>query len=232
MRAVGCALNDAADRDFDKHVKRTANRPLTTGEISLKEALLLAGTLAVLALLLALTLPRQTQLLTIPAIILAASYPFFKRFFAIPQAYLGVAFGFGILMAFSAVLHHIPPVAWVLLAANVFWSCAYDTEYAMVDRDDDLLIGMRTAAITFGRFDVLAIMICYTCYFALTIWAGVMANLGLPFFVGMAVAIGCAIYHYFLIRGREREPCFKAFLHNNWLGAVIFLGIALDYAIR
>ncbi len=232
MRSAGCAVNDYADQDFDKHVKRTAERPITSGRVSGKEALAIAAGLALLAFLLIQPLNALVKQLSVAALIIAATYPYFKRFFAIPQAYLGIAFGFGMPMAFAAVQGTVPPVAWLLLVGNVFWAVAYDTEYAMVDRDDDLKIGIKTSAITFGRFDVAAIMFCYGMHLAILLVAGRYFALGLPFLLGMAVAAGCAVYHYFLIRGRERAPCFAAFRHNNYLGAAVFAGIALDYALR
>ncbi len=232
MRSAGCAVNDYADQDFDKHVKRTAERPITSGRVSGKEALLIAAGLALAAFLLIQPLNALVKQLSVAALLIAGSYPYFKRFFAIPQAYLGIAFGFGMPMAFAAVQNTVPPVAWLLLLGNVFWAVAYDTEYAMVDRDDDLKIGIKTSAITFGRFDVAAIMLCYGVHLAILLVVGQHFGLGLPFLLGMAVAAACAIYHYFLIRGRERAPCFAAFRHNNYLGAAVFAGIALDYALR
>ena len=232
MRSAGCAINDWADRDFDRHVKRTAERPLTSGQIAPNEALGVAATLALAAGLLVLPLPRLAWLLAVVALCVAASYPFFKRFFAIPQAYLGIAFGFGIPLAFAAVQQQVPLLAWVLLAGNVFWAVAYDTAYAMVDRDDDLKIGIRTSAITFGSADVAAICVCYLGFFATLAWAGVTLQLGWPFWLGLAAAAGCAVYHYTLIRTRERQRCFAAFLHNNWLGACVFAGLAAAYAVR
>ena len=232
MRSAGCAVNDYADQDFDKHVKRTAERPITSGRVSGKEALAIAAGLALLAFLLIQPLNALVKQLSVAALIIAATSPYFKRFFAIPQAYLGIAFGFGMPMAFAAVQDSVPPVAWLLLAGNVFWAVAYDTEYAMVDRDDDLKIGIKTSAITFGRFDVAAIMVCYAVHLAILLVVGRQFGLGLPFLLGIAVAAGCAVYHYFLIRGRERAPCFAAFRHNNYLGAAVFAGIALDYALR
>ena len=232
MRSAGCAINDVADRDIDKHVKRTAARPVTSGRISAKEALAVAAVLALLAFALILPLNALTKQLSLAAVIIAATYPYFKRFFAIPQAYLGIAFGFGIPMAFAAVQNEVPAIAWWLLLGNVFWAVAYDTEYAMVDRDDDLKIGIKTSAITFGRFDVTAVMICYAA--SLLIWLVCGWQLGLRtwFIAGLAVAAVCAIYHYTLIRSRERMACFAAFRHNNWLGAAVFAGVALDHALR
>jgi 4-hydroxybenzoate polyprenyltransferase len=232
MRSAGCAINDYADRDIDRHVKRTAERPLTTGRIRSWEALAVAALLALLAFVLILPLNLLTKQLSVAAVIIAASYPYFKRFFAIPQAYLGIAFGFGIPMAFAAIQNNVPPAAWLLLIANIFWAIAYDTEYAMVDRDDDLKIGIRTSAITFGRFDVAAVMLCYVMSFALIFVVGWDAGLRYWFAAGLLVALGCAFYHYTLIRERDRMRCFTAFRHNNWLGAAIFAGIALDYAMR
>jgi 4-hydroxybenzoate polyprenyltransferase len=230
MRSSGCAINDYADRDFDRHVKRTAERPLTSGRIKGWEAVMVAVVLAILSFLLILPLNTLTKQLSVVAVIVAGSYPYFKRFFAIPQAYLGIAFGFGIPMAFAAVQNQVPPVAWWLLAANVFWSVAYDTAYAMVDRDDDIKLGMRTSAITFGRFDVTAIMLCYAAALGIDLACGWMLGLRWWFVAGVLVAAGMALYHYTLIRERDRMKCFAAFRHNNWLGAALFAGVALDYA--
>ncbi|HKB60771.1 MAG TPA: 4-hydroxybenzoate octaprenyltransferase [Gallionellaceae bacterium] len=229
MRSAGCAVNDYADRDFDKHVKRTRERPVTSGRIAPAEALLVAAVLALLALCLILPLNRLTLLLSVPAVFLAASYPFTKRFLAIPQAYLGIAFGFGIPMAFAAVQNTVPAVAWLLLAANILWCIAYDTEYAMVDRDDDIALGIHSSALFFGRRDVAAVMGCYAGAIGLLAWAGHMAHLSWIFYAGLAAAAGIALYHYTLIRDRQRERCFKAFLHNNWFGAAVFAGIAASY---
>ncbi|HEV7815321.1 MAG TPA: 4-hydroxybenzoate octaprenyltransferase [Janthinobacterium sp.] len=232
MRSAGCAINDYADQDFDKFVTRTAERPITSGRVSGKEALAIAAALALLAFALIQPLNALTKQLSVAALFLAASYPYTKRFFAIPQAYLGIAFGFGIPMAFAAVQGSVPAVAWYLLLGNICWSVAYDTEYAMVDRDDDLKIGIKTSAITFGRHDVAIVMLCYAA--TLLIWLVCGWQLGLRgwFLLGLAIAAGCAVYHYTLIRGRERSACMTAFRHNNWLGAAIFAGIALDYALR
>lgn len=232
MRSAGCVINDYADRDFDPHVERTKDRPLARRVIGTREALLLAGGLSLLAFLLILRLNKLTILLSFAALFLAASYPFTKRFFALPQAYLGIAFGFGIPMAFAAQTGTVPAFAWAMLAANVFWSVAYDTEYAMVDREDDLKIGVRTAAITFGRYDVLAVMLCYAATLGILAWVGQGFGLGGFFYGGLAVAAGIALYHYSLIKDRERAKCFQAFLHNNWLGGAIFVGIVLDYLFR
>ena len=227
MRSAGCAINDFADRDFDRHVKRTAERPLTAGKIRAWEAVMVAVVLALLSLALITPLNLLTKQLSVLAVLIAASYPYFKRFFALPQAYLGIAFGFGIPMAYAAVLNTVPTEAWVLLLANVFWALAYDTEYAMVDRDDDLRIGIRTSAITFGRYDVLAVMLCYAISLALITAVGVQHGLGKGFFIGMLVAAGIAVYHWTLIRERDPMRCFAAFRHNNWLGAAVFAGVVL-----
>ena len=233
MRSAGCVINDYADRDFDKHVERTKERPLTSGKVTTREALWLFAALCLLSfgLVLALGMPLVTWL-SLPAVFLAASYPFTKRFFAIPQAYLGIAFGFGIPMAYAAHLDGVPAEAWWLLLANVFWAVAYDTEYAMVDRNDDLKIGIKTSAITFGRFDVAAVMLCYAATLAIIGGIGYSLHLGGAFYAGLAVAAGIMGVHYTWIRGRERMPCFKAFLHNNWVGAAIFAGIVVDFLIR
>ncbi|GAB3426649.1 4-hydroxybenzoate octaprenyltransferase [Massilia solisilvae] len=231
MRSAGCAINDYADRDFDLHVKRTAERPLTSGRIRAWEAVAVAAALSVISFLLILPLNALTKELSVVAVIVAGTYPYFKRFFAIPQAYLGIAFGFGIPMAFAAVQGEVPAVAWWLLVANIFWAVAYDTEYAMVDRDDDLKIGIKTSAITFGRYDVAAVMLCYAAALAIDLVCGWVIGLRWWFVAGIAVAVAMAVYHYFLIRGRDRMRCFAAFRHNNWLGAAVFAGVALDYAI-
>jgi len=231
MRSAGCVINDYADRDFDGHVERTANRPLATGAVSTREALWLAGGLAVLAFLLVLPLDALVIWMSIPALFLAASYPFTKRFFALPQAYLGLAFGFSIPMGFAAVQGTVPALAWLMLLANTLWTIAYDTEYAMVDRPDDLKIGIKTSAITFGRFDVAAVMLCYAGAIALLAVVGGMISAGAAYYLGLVLAAGIAGYHYVLIRGRERAACFKAFRHNNWFGAAVFAGIVLDHLL-
>ena len=233
MRSAGCAINDFADRDLDAHVKRTAYRPLAAKKISSKEALALAAALALIAFALVVVfLNRLTLYLSFVALFLAASYPYTKRFFAMPQAYLGVAFGFGVPMAFAAQTEAIPPLAWWLLTANMFWTIAYDTEYAMVDRDDDMKIGIKTTAILFGKYDVAAVMFCYLVMLAILTGIGKVIGLGWPYFVGLTIACGIALFHYTLIRKRERERCFKAFLHNNWLGFTVFCGVMFDYAVR
>jgi 4-hydroxybenzoate polyprenyltransferase len=232
MRSAGCAVNDWADRAFDAHVERTAARPLAKGEIEPFEALLLAGALAFCAFLLIFSTNRTAVLWSFPAAGIAFVYPFCKRFFALPQAFLGIAFSFGIPMAYAAALGRVPAFAWALLAINLFWVVAYDTEYAMVDRDDDVRIGIRTSAITFGRFDLAAIALCYAVYLAGMAWVGVEIGLGVLYFAGLAVAAAIAVYHVWLIRGRDRASCFRAFLHNHWLGLAVFAGTALDYAVR
>ena len=232
MRSAGCVINDYADKDFDGHVERTRNRPLAARRVSPKEALWLAAGLAVLSFLLILPLNGLTIAMSVPAVFLAGSYPFTKRFFAIPQAYLGIAFGFGIPMAFAAFQNDIPLEAWMMLLANVFWAVAYDTEYAMVDRPDDLKIGIKTSAITFGRFDVAAVMACYAATLLILGWVGLATGGGAIFLAGLVVSAGIIAYHYTLIRERDRPKCFKAFLHNNWVGAAIFAGWVLDYWMR
>ncbi|MEM5461908.1 4-hydroxybenzoate octaprenyltransferase [Paraburkholderia phytofirmans] len=230
MRSVGCALNDYADRGFDRHVRRTIHRPLAAGRMAPWEAMAVAVFLAIIAFILVLALNPMTRMLGVCALFLAGSYPFMKRVFSIPQAYLGIAFGFGIPMAFSAVRGEVPSTAWVLLAANVFWSIAYDTEYAMVDRDDDIRIGIRSAAITLGRFDVVGIMSCYGVMFGIYGWVGIRIGLGAPFWMFWSSAVVCAAYHYQLIKGRVPKRCFAAFLHNNWVGGLLFAGVALSYS--
>lgn len=231
MRSAGCAVNDYADREFDKHVERTKDRPVTSGRVSAREAVTLAVVLALVALLITLPLGLDVVLMSLPAAFLAGSYPFMKRFFPMPQAYLGIAFGFGIPMSFVAVQGQVPAEAWWLLLANVFWTLAYDTEYALVDKPDDLKIGIRTSAITLGRFDVLGIMVFYALAFA--VWAGLAVALQLSwvFWLTFAAALGCVVYHYTLIRQRDRLRCFKAFLHNNWVGGLLFLGLLLHYGV-
>lgn len=233
MRSAGCAINDYADRDFDAYVERTADRPLASKKISAAEALVVAGVLALIAFsLVVIFLNRQTLYLSFIALFLAASYPFTKRFFAMPQAYLGIAFGFGIPMAFMAETEAVPMLAWWMLIANVFWTIAYDTEYAMVDRDDDVKIGIRTTALLFGKYDVAIVMFCYLVMLAILTAIGKVIGLGWPYFSSLGIACGIALFHYTLIRKREREQCFKAFLHNNWLGFSVFCGVMFDYALR
>jgi len=232
MRSAGCAINDYADRDFDKHVLRTKERPLTSGKISKKEAISIAVGLALIAFLLIQPLNTLTKQLSVFAVVIAGIYPFTKRVFSMPQAVLGVAFGFGIPMAFAAIQNGIPIEAWILFIGNVFWVIAYDTAYAMVDRDDDIRLGLKTSAITFGRFDVTAVSICYGVLFASQIWVAELAQLSKWFYLGWSAALGCAIYELRLITTRKRDACFKAFLHNNWLGASLFIGILLGLLLK
>ena len=232
MRSAGCCINDVADRDFDRHVKRTATRPVTSGAVSVKEALLLGAALALLAFAIVLTTNALTIGCSFAALAITMVYPYAKRFFSMPQAMLGVAFGFGIPMAFAAVQNSVPLLAWVLLLGNLFWVLAYDTEYAMVDRDDDLLIGMKTSAITLGRMDVPAIMLFYLLY--VLIWTAALMPyaFGAIFYIAVGVTLAQAVWHYTLIRKRSRDGCFKAFRLNHWLGFTMFAGIAASYAIK
>jgi 4-hydroxybenzoate polyprenyltransferase len=232
MRSAGCAMNDWADRDFDAHVARTAQRPLAAGIIAPWEALAVAGVGALVAFLLVLFTNRATMLWSIAALAIAVVYPFCKRFLAIPQAFLGIAFSFGIPMAYAAVQSRVPLLAWALLVINLFWVVAYDTEYAMVDRDDDAKIGIRTSALTFGRADVAATALCYALYLTGMVWIGRVYALGPVYFAGLAIALLIAIHHVWIIRSREPAACFRAFLGNHWLGMSVFLGVALDYAFR
>jgi 4-hydroxybenzoate polyprenyltransferase len=232
MRSAGCCLNDVADRDFDKHVKRTANRPVTSGALGGKEALMLGAVLALLAFGLVLTTNKATILLSFAALAVAIIYPFAKRVFSMPQAVLGVAFSFGIPMAFSAVQGTVPAMAWILLFGNLFWVIAYDTEYAMVDRDDDLKIGMKTSAITMGRYDVVIIALCYVLYLSIWTLAGAFYAYSAIYLVALFVAILQVVWHIWLIRNREREACFKAFCLNHWMGFTVFAGIALSFAFK
>ena len=231
MRSAGCAVNDVADRDFDKHVKRTAQRPVTSGAVSTREALLLGAGLALTAFALVLTTNTATIAWSVAALAVSIFYPFTKRFFSMPQAVLGVAFSFGVPMAFAAVRGEVPALAWVLLLGNLCWVIAYDTEYAMVDRDDDLKIGIRTSAITLGRFDVAGVMAFYALFIA--VWAAVGVHLGLGplYYAGLAAAAGIALWHYTLIRTRSRDGCFRAFRLNHWLGFAVFVGVLADRAL-
>jgi 4-hydroxybenzoate polyprenyltransferase len=243
MRSAGCCVNDVADRDFDKHVKRTAQRPVTRGAVSVKEALLLGALLALGAFGLVLTTNAITIAWSFVALAITLAYPYAKRFVSMPQAVLGVAFSFGIPMAFAAVnatgpvslaglYNSVPPLAWLLLLGNLFWVLAYDTEYAMVDRDDDLAIGIKTSAITLGHFDVAAVMACYAVY--LSIWALALTGRlsSWPFYTGIVAAAAQAAWHGRLIRDRSRAGCFKAFRLNHWVGFAVFAGIATAYAVR
>lgn len=243
MRSAGCCVNDVADREFDRHVKRTAARPVTSGAVSVREALVLGAALAAAAFALVLTTNPAAILLSVVALAVTLLYPFSKRVVSMPQAVLGVAFSFGIPMAFAAaqggsewrlaaIPEAVPPHAWWLLLSNLFWVLAYDTEYAMVDRDDDLRIGMKTSAITLGRFDVPAVMVFYGIYLAS--WAGLGHALGLGawFLAGIAAAATQAAWHHALIRDRTRDGCFRAFRQNHWLGFAVFAGVAVDLALR
>ncbi|MGE4051731.1 MAG: 4-hydroxybenzoate octaprenyltransferase [Piscinibacter sp.] len=232
MRSAGCAVNDVADRDFDRHVKRTAQRPVTSGALPASEALALGAALALLAFLLVLTTNLATILWSVAALAVTIFYPFTKRFFSMPQAVLGVAFSFGIPMAFAAVTGEAPALAWGLLLGNLFWVLAYDTEYAMVDRDDDLKIGIRTSAITLGRFDVAGVMLFYAAFLAIWAWLGAGLGFGGPYFAGLAAAGAIAGWHYTLIRTRTREGCFRAFRLNHWVGFAVFAGVLADFALR
>ena len=228
MRSAGCVMNDIADRKYDGLVERTKLRPLATQEVSVKEAIYLAVGLSLIAFLLVCFLNRQTILLSFAALLLAATYPLTKRFLAIPQAYLGVAFGFGIPMAFAAINDYVPPLAWWLLLANVFWAIAYDTAYAMVDREDDAKIGIQSSALLFGRYDVLAIMLCFAAMLAILVYIGLFMQFGMVYFSGLLLASALMVQQYFLIKKRLKADCFKAFLRNSWIGAVITLGLFVE----
>ncbi len=225
MRSAGCALNDYADREFDPHVERTRGRPLAAGEIRSREALAVAAALAAAAFALVLFLNPLAIALSFAGLAIAVLYPFTKRFFALPQAMLGVAFGFGIPMAYAAIQQQLPLECWLLFAANFFYAFAYDTEYAMVDRDDDARIGIRTSALTLGRWDVPVVLACYALMLALLAAEGLLLGLAWPYYAGLAAAAGMMVHHWRLIRERTREGSFQAFLHNNWVGAAVFVGI-------
>ena len=232
MRSAGCAINDWADREFDGAVKRTAMRPLASGEISGREALWVGAACALAASILLVPLNWHARFWALPALAIAAVYPFTKRFFAIPQAILGLAFSMGIPMAFAAVRSEVPPIAWVLMFANFFWVMAYDTEYAMVDRDDDIRIGIKTSALFFGKFDVLAVSVSYTSFLGIMAGVGVWQQFGLLYYAGLVLAAVLAVNHIWLIRGRDRGKCFAVFRGNNLLGICVFVGVALDFAVR
>ncbi len=229
MRSAGCVINDYADRKIDSHVKRTAQRPLTAGLVSKKEALVLFGILVALAFLLVVTLNPLTIGLSLVGAFLATSYPFTKRFTHLPQAYLGAAFGWAIPMAFAAQTGSVDPRSWWLFAAVLVWALIYDTMYAMVDRDDDLKIGVKSTAILFGRYDRLIIGLLQLIFLELLIHVGRLFGLGPYYYLGLAVAAVLMVYHQWLIRNRQRDPCFRAFLHNHWVGVVIFIGILANY---
>ncbi len=232
MRSAGCCINDVADREFDRHVKRTAQRPVTTGAVSVKEALAVGAALALLAFMLVLTTNAVTVGMSFAALAITMVYPYAKRFVSMPQAVLGLAFGLGIPMAFAAVLGQVPMLAWVLMLGNIFWVLAYDTEYAMVDRDDDLKIGINTSAITLGRWDVTVVLLCYL--FFISFWAIALIYKAQSAILNVAfcAALLQVVWHYTLIKGRSREGCFKAFRLNHWLGLTVFAGIALGYALK
>ena len=232
MRSAGCAVNDVADRDFDRHVKRTAHRPVTSGAVSVREALWLGALLALLAFALVLTTNATTIAWSVAALAISIAYPFTKRFFSMPQAVLGIAFSFGIPMAFAAVQQQVPALAWWLLLGNLFWVLAYDTEYAMVDRDDDLAIGIKTSAITLGRFDVAGVMLFYGAFIAIWGLLGAQLNFGAAYFAGLAAAALIAAWHFTLISDRSRDGCFRAFRLNHWIGFVVFAGVVVDHALR
>ena len=232
MRSAGCTINDIADRDFDRHVKRTTQRPITSGQLGVKEAALVGVVLTLVAFVLVLTTRWEAVAWSVPAVLFTILYPFTKRFFAMPQAFLGIAFNFGIVIAFAAVQGRVPATAWVLWLANLFLVLAYDTEYAMVDRDDDLKIGMKTSAITLGRFDVAAIMGFFVLCLGLTAWVLAPYGLGWPLWLGLGVAAAQVAWHFALIKDRTREGCFTAFSKSHWIGAAIFAGVALGYLLR
>jgi 4-hydroxybenzoate polyprenyltransferase len=232
MRSAGCCLNDVADREFDRHVKRTARRPVTSGAVAVREALVLGAVLAFVAFALVLTTNLAAVLWSFAALALTLVYPYTKRFLSMPQAVLGIAFSFGIPMAFAAVRGEVPALAWALLLGNALWVLAYDTEYAMVDRDDDIRIGIRTSALTLGRFDVAGVMGFYALYLASWAAIGAWLGLGWPYFVAIGVGAAIALWHYTLIRARSREGCFRAFRLNHWLGFTLFAGIAVAAVLR
>ena len=232
MRSAGCCINDVADRDFDRHVKRTAQRPITSGQVSVKEALALGAVLALVSLGLVLTTNWAAVAWSVPALLVTILYPFTKRFFAMPQAVLGIAFNFGIVIAFAAVRGEVPDTAWLLWLGNLFWVLAYDTEYAMVDRDDDLKIGMKTSAITLGRFDVAAIVLFYLLFLSFWVLALIPLALGAIFYIAIALALAQVGWHWWLIRTRTREGCFRAFRMNHWVGFTLFVGVMGGYALR
>lgn len=213
MRSAGCVMNDIADRDFDGHVERTQHRPLAQGAVTIKEAYSLAISLSLMAFVLVCFLNKTTIFLSVPALLLACTYPLTKRFLAIPQAYLGFAFGFGVPMAFAAINNHIPMVAWWILLANVFWAVAYDTAYAMVDRDDDMKIGIRSSALFFGKHDVLAVMLCYVAMLSILIYIGWLLHFGVYYFFALLLVVGLVVWQYQLIKKRIKAECFNAFFY-------------------
>ncbi|MFQ6023173.1 MAG: 4-hydroxybenzoate octaprenyltransferase [Acidiferrobacterales bacterium] len=231
MRSAGCVINDYADRDFDPQVKRTRDRPVAAGRVTAREALALFTVLSLMAFVLVLQLNRLTIAMSLVAILLATTYPFLKRYTHLPQFYLGAAFGWAIPMGFAAQTNTVPAVAWVMFSANVFWAVAYDTEYSMVDRDDDIRIGMKSTAILFGTYDRLMIAVAHALTLGLLVVTGVLAGLGTLYYAGLVFAAGLAVYQQQLIRSRERDECFRAFMNNNWFGAAVFSGLLLDYLL-
>ncbi|MCR4332842.1 MAG: 4-hydroxybenzoate octaprenyltransferase [Sulfuricaulis sp.] len=229
MRSAGCVINDYADRDFDPHVERTHDRPIAAGRVSPREALVLFAAVCLIAFALVLTLNRLTILLSFAGAFLAATYPFVKRFTHLPQFYLGAAFGWGIPMAFAAQTGGIPPVGWTLFAASVCWAVAYDTAYAMVDRDDDRKVGVKSTAILFGRHDRAMVFLFHVLTLSLLAYSGALAGLGLRYYAGLVAALGFVLYQQHLMRDRTRDGCFRAFLNNNWFGAAVFAGLLLNY---
>ncbi|MFA7679216.1 MAG: 4-hydroxybenzoate octaprenyltransferase [Pigmentiphaga sp.] len=232
MRAAGCGINDYLDRDVDKFVERTRDRVLTTGQISTKEALGVTAVLVLLAALLIIPMNTLVWKLSVVAVFLAATYPTFKRWFGIPQAYLGIAYGFGIPMGYAAVLETVPFEGWLMLLASIFWTLAYDTEYAMVDRPDDLRLGLKASAVTFGRYDVLIVGICYAVCLLILAYLGQLLGYGWPFNLSLLGAAGIAVVHLWWIRERDRSQCFRAFLHNTWFGFVIFVGVFIETTVK
>ena len=232
MRSAGCCVNDVADREFDRHVKRTAQRPVTSGAMSPQEALAFGAVLALVAFGLVLTTNVPTIAMSFGALAVAIIYPFTKRFVSMPQAVLGVAFSFGVPMAFTAVQGRVPALAWWLLLSNLFWVLAYDTAYAMVDRDDDIRIGIKTSALTLGRFDVAAVMGFYAVFFASWLALGLSQGLGWPFVLGVVGGVAQSLWHYTLVRTRDRDACFRVFRENHWVGFSMFVGTVADYLLR
>jgi 4-hydroxybenzoate polyprenyltransferase len=232
MRAAGCVINDYADRDFDPHVARTKQRPLAAGKVTPKEAVIVFVVLCLCAFGLVLLLNTYTIMLSFGGAFLAASYPFMKRYTQLPQAYLGIAFGWAVPMAFSAQLDHIPPVAWVMYVAVILWALVYDTMYAMVDKEDDLKIGVKSTAILFGAYDRHIMAVLQVIILGLLVLIGQIQQLGLPYYLGVLVAAGLCIYQQYLIVNREKQRCFQAFLNNNWFGMAVFIGLALDYCLQ
>lgn len=231
-RSAGCVINDYADRWLDPHVERTKNRPLATGAVRGREALALFAVLMLVAFGLVLTLNRLTVLMSFVGVALAASYPYLKRYTHLPQVYLGLSFGWGIPMAFAAVQGEVPPVAWLLYAANIVWSTAYDTWYAMVDREDDLRMGSKSTAILFGEMDLIAQGVLYALFFVALVFVGQRASMAAYYWIGLAIAAALVVYEFVIARTRDRAACFRAFLHNHWVGLAIFAGIAADFALR